>query len=230
MGKLRVAEVFTSVQGEGFWLGVPSVFVRLSGCNLRCSWCDTPYASWSPEGPVCRVDEVLSQALASPVSHVVVTGGEPMLFDPVEDLVAALQKAGRVVTIETAGTLYRDLECDLMSVSPKLSGSTPDGEWRQRHEATRLDRGPLHKLLARHHCQLKFVVNPDLEVDELTEAAELVASLPKVSPERIFVMAEGTDTDVLVARERALLPRVAELGWRLTPRYHVTLFGNTRGT
>lgn len=176
------------------------------------------------------VAEIVSQVLASPVEHVVVTGGEPMLFDPVEDLVAALKRAGRVVTIETAGTVYRDLECDLMSLSPKLSGSAPQGAWRERHEATRLDRTPLIKLVARHRCQLKFVVNPEIETDELAEAAALVAAIPKIPQERIFVMAEGTDPETLIARERALLPRVSELGWRLTPRYHVTLFGNTRGT
>jgi 7-carboxy-7-deazaguanine synthase len=179
---------------------------------------------------VLTVREVAENALSRKVRHVVVTGGEPMLFDGVEELVGCLKEAGRHVTIETAGTVYRDLACDLMSVSPKLSGSAPAGPWRDRHEAVRSDRGPLVRLVARHQCQLKFVVNPDMANDELAEAARLVASLPFVPPEMVFVMAEGTDADTLTARERALFPRVVELGWRLTPRYHVTLFGNTRGT
>lgn len=71
---LRIAEIFTSVQGEGQWMGVPSVFVRISGCNLRCVWCDTPYASWSPEGPVREVFSIVEEVLATGTNHVVVTG------------------------------------------------------------------------------------------------------------------------------------------------------------
>ena len=79
--RLRLSELFTSVQGEGGLVGVPSVFVRLSGCNLRCVWCDTPYASWNPEGPTLDADEIADQALATGIRHAVITGGEPMLFD-----------------------------------------------------------------------------------------------------------------------------------------------------
>ena len=130
---MRVAEIFRSVQGEGRLTGTESVFVRTSGCNLRCSYCDTPYASWSPEGEDLSVDEVATRveglAVAASegrrtVGHVVLTGGEPMLFSELIPLCAALRQAGRHVTIETAGTLYLPVECDLMSISPKMSNST----------------------------------------------------------------------------------------------------------
>src|SRR6059058_1194240 len=92
--KLRVAEVFESVQGEGLWTGVPSTFIRVSGCNLRCVWCDTPYASWRPEGPVVSVGELVSRAVKAGHKHVILTGGEPMLFDAVEPLARKLKDAG----------------------------------------------------------------------------------------------------------------------------------------
>ena len=139
---LPIAETFTSIQGEGKLAGVPSYFVRMAGCNLRCTWCDTPYASWKPEGATQRVADLVAGAAASGVRHVVVTGGEPMIFSATEALTRGLRAAGMHITIETAGTISRSVACDLMSISPKLSNSTPlndprdaNGAWAARHEA-----------------------------------------------------------------------------------------------
>lgn len=228
--KLRIAEIFTSVQGEGRWVGVPSTFVRVSGCNLRCKWCDTPYASWSPEGPTLEMGEIVERVLETRVRHVVVTGGEPMLFDATVDLCREIKAAGRVVTIETAGTIARNVECDLMSISPKLANSKPDGEWSDRHEAARLDRGPLKELVAQYDFQLKFVVNPEEGLSDLDEIEALLRELPGIAVDRVMVMAEGTDAATLHRREKLLVPVVLERGWRLCPRWHIDLFGNERGT
>ena len=227
--KLKIAETFLSIQGEGIWTGVPSFFIRISGCNLRCVWCDTPYASWNPVGELRSVESLLEEALASNTKHVVITGGEPMLFDPIVDLTRGLRQQGKVITIETAGTIYRELECDLMSISPKLGNSTPPIEsgWQSRHETTRLDRKPLISLLKRYHSQLKFVVDPDNSGD-VDEISELLATLPDC--ENILIMPEGTDSETLHRRMRALAPICIEHGWRLCPRLHVDIFGNTPGT
>lgn len=231
MSKLRISEIFSSIQGEGIWVGIPSVFIRVSGCNLRCVWCDTPYASWNPEGPMLTVPEILRDLGGISFRHVVLTGGEPMLFDPIVDLACGLQKDGYTITIETAGTVFRDLPCDLMSISPKLANSTPpaDSGWQERHEATRLDRSPLARLMETYECQLKFVINPDVPGD-LEEIDELLATLPKIADDRILLMAEGIDSETLNRRMKALVPICLERNWRLTPRLHVDLFGNTRGT
>lgn len=234
MNKLRISEIFTSIQGEGGWAGVPSVFVRVSGCNLRCVWCDTPYASWNPEGEALEVDEVLRTVEERQVEHVVLTGGEPMLFDPIVPLAEGLQAAGHKITIETAGTVFRDLPCDLMSISPKLSNSTPTGDWTARHEATRLDREPLRRLIARYPFQLKFVVSSaplasdyDRDLDEIRALLDHLGGVP---PSNVMLMAEGTESDALHARERDLVPLCIREGYRLSPRLHIHLFGNTRGT
>src|SRR5450755_3137461 len=111
---MRLAEVFYSIQGEGKLMGIPSVFVRVSGCNLRCVWCDTPYASWRPEGPFRTIAEIVGDVDRAGIDHVVLTGGEPMLFDPIEELALRLKANGHTITIETAGTIFRKLPCDLM--------------------------------------------------------------------------------------------------------------------
>src|ERR1700689_3698267 len=89
---LRVSEIFYSIQGEGILAGVPSVFVRLSGCNLRCGWCDTPYASWNPEGDYKRLGEVLANVPRRWPTPVVVTGGEPMIADKIVELTKGLKE------------------------------------------------------------------------------------------------------------------------------------------
>src|SRR3954464_7367970 len=123
---MRISEIFFSVQGEGKLAGVPSVFIRTSGCNLRCQWCDTPYASWSPEGPEMTLDAILAEVALHPTRFCVVTGGEPMIAKGIHELLARLRSARMHITIETAGTVPPDgIHCDLASVSPKLANSTP---------------------------------------------------------------------------------------------------------
>ncbi len=231
--KLRVAEVFASVQGEGIWAGTPSVFVRVSGCNLRCVWCDTPYASWSPEGPVMTVDEIVSQVVAirGSASHVVLTGGEPVMFDAIVPLAVSLKREGFVITVETAGTVWQDLPCDLMSISPKLTNSLPPHEngWRERHEETRMNIKVLTRLLESYDCQIKFVIGDDPSQD-LQEIDALLSQLPSVDPLRILLMPEGTDVETLHRRLVTIDPIASHRGWGTSPRLHIEMFGNVRGT
>ena len=231
VAKLRIAEIFTSIQGEGGWVGIPSVFVRISGCNLRCVWCDTPYASWNPEGETFDVQDVVARVAEAGVRHVVVTGGEPMLFEATEDLCSELVLNGHRVTIETAGTVHRDVACDLMSISPKLANSTPDDPvWTERHEMTRRNLDPLRQLLQTYEHQLKFVVNPERQLEEQISEIETLLDAVGADRKRVLLMAEGTDAETLHRREQLLVPHCIRLGYRLTPRFHVDLFGNSRGT
>src|SRR4051812_13823906 len=136
---LKIAELFYSIQGEGALVGVPSVFVRTSGCNLRCEWCDTPYTSWRPEGTEWTLERIVAEVRAYPARHVVVTGGEPMIAREILTLTERLRDAGLHITIETAGTIFHPVACDLMSISPKLANSTPaDPQWSLRHERLRI--------------------------------------------------------------------------------------------
>ena len=77
---MRIAEIYKSIQGEGRLTGTESVFVRASGCNLRCTFCDTPHTSWRPEGDDLSVKQILAEIGSYDCEHIVITGGEPMLF------------------------------------------------------------------------------------------------------------------------------------------------------
>ncbi len=227
---MLISELFYSVQGEGALMGVPSVFIRTSGCNLRCVWCDTPYTSWMPEGAEMSVEAVVDYVRQRSTGHTVVTGGEPMIAPGIGELTTALKGAGEHITIETAGTVWADVACDLMSISPKLANSTPwdrdGGRWAAQHERLRRRPDVLRRLMATCDYQLKFVVAAE---SDLSEIDALVTELA-VDRRKVLLMPEGTDPAVL--NERG--PWVAELckrrGYRFSPRLHVALYGNQRGT
>jgi len=218
---LKIAELFYSLQGEGSLIGVPSVFIRTSGCNLRCSWCDTPYTSWQPEGAELSLDRILDEVKAHPAKHVVVTGGEPMIAPEIVPLTERLRARGLHITIETAGTVFQPVACDLMSISPKLSNSTPDGPWAAQHERLRINRSVLEQLMKRYDYQLKFVVQRPEDMVEIRAFA--------ADPARVILMPEGTDPETLRQRGEWLAEICKEEGYRFSPRLHVELWGNRRG-
>ncbi len=222
---MRIAELFYSLQGEGSLIGTPSMFIRTSGCNLRCVWCDTPYTSWQPEGTELSLDQIIDEVKAHPAHHAVVTGGEPMIAPEIIPLTERLRQLGTHITIETAGTVFRPVACDLMSISPKLSNSTPPGEWAAQHERLRIRREVLGDLIARYAYQLKFVIE---KREDIEEVRALVSTL-HADPQHVVLMPEGTDREVL--RERGMwLAEIAKAeGYRFTPRLHVELWGNRRG-
>ncbi|MFI4915716.1 MAG: 7-carboxy-7-deazaguanine synthase QueE [Phycisphaerales bacterium JB060] len=231
---LPISETFVSIQGEGKLTGVPSWFVRVAGCNLRCAWCDTPYASWQPQGEQRTIDGLLAESRTNGMAHAVLTGGEPMIFPAMADLSRGLAAMGVHVTIETAGTLYQPVHCDLLSLSPKLANSTPAGDPRDptgslaiRHEANRLNLDALHSLLADHpQRQLKFVV---ASPGDLSEIESLLDRLPEVYAGDVLLMPEG-----VVSPNPAGLGWLVEAcvanGWRYCHRLHIELFGDRRGT
>ncbi|MGA2712595.1 MAG: 7-carboxy-7-deazaguanine synthase QueE [Bryobacteraceae bacterium] len=223
---MRIAEIFYSVQGEGSLVGVPSIFVRTSGCNLRCSWCDTPYTSWNPEGVEMSVDEILDRAKEfSAARHVVLTGGEPMIAPGIVELSQRFRKRGMHITIETAGTVFAPAECDLMSISPKLSNSTPEGVFRAQHERLRLQPEVLRRLMAGYDYQLKFVIAREEDVEE----ARAVASQVGAPASKVILMPEGVTAEMLDERGAWLAEICKQHGFRFSPRLHVHLYGNRRG-
>lgn len=228
---MRIAEIYKSVQGEGRHTGTTSVFIRTSGCNLRCWFCDTPYASWEPQGQDYALDEILAEAEEWDCRHAVITGGEPMLLAELIPLTAKLRERSWHVTIETAGTLYLPVACDLMSISPKLAGSGPNaGEhphWARRHERDRYRPEVLARLLAEYDSQLKFVVD---RPEEIAEIAAVVKRLGRAAEGRVWLMPQGQTVEELDERETWLAPLCQQVGWRYCPRRQIEWFGGARRT
>ena len=231
---MLIAEVFHSLQGEGELTGVPSVFIRTSGCNLRCAWCDTPYASWAPEGKLRALPELIAEVDAHPATrHVVLTGGEPMIAKDVRPHAAALRATGRHLTIETAATVAPDgIGCDLASLSPKLLNSAPDpvehAAWRKKHEATRWQPDVVRAWIDAYPYQFKFVVARPEDIEELEH---MLAALKREIPRhKVLLMPEATSLEKMRSRAAWLGDLCKARGYRYAHRLHIELYGNKRGT
>ncbi len=245
---MLISEIFYSIQGEGELTGVPSVFIRTSGCNLRCRWCDTEYASWDPAGENFEIEEIVARVKQfKSARHCVITGGEPMVAKGIHQLTAALKGHGYHITIETAGTVLPEgIACDLASLSPKLANSTPStgkhDEWLpdapdklvvsagqiEKHEKLRLQPEIIRAWVEAYPFQLKFVV---AEVGDLEQIEELLGSVASdIDPLKILLMPEGITPDAIRGRDESLIDLCKDRGYRYCNRLHIELFGNTRGT
>ena len=232
---MLVSEIFCSIQGEGELTGVPSVFVRTSGCNLRCAWCDTPYSSWEPEGKARGVAAVITEVQRHVgARHVVLTGGEPMIAKDIREVASGLRDLGYHITIETAATVPPEgIACDLASLSPKLLKSAPDpvkhAVWRRRHEAIRWQPNVVRTWIdGGYSCQFKFVVTQPSDIDEIEG---MIASVRRDIPRhRVLLMPEGTTLEAIRARASWLSELCKGRGYRYAHRLQLELYGNRRGT
>ena len=231
---MLISEIFYSIQGEGELTGVPSVFVRSSGCNLRCAWCDTPYASWNPEGDLRTVPQILAEVQKHQAArHVVLTGGEPMVAKDIRLLAKEIKTLGHHITIETAATVApQGIACDLASLSPKLLNSAPDaqehGAWRKKHEATRWQPDVVRAWVDQYPYQFKFVVSRPEDIEELEH---MLAALRREIPRhKVLLMPEATTLDKMRGRAGWLGELCKTRGYRYAHRLHIELYGNKRGT
>jgi 7-carboxy-7-deazaguanine synthase len=223
-------EVFASIQGEGISAGVPSVFVRLAECNLKCDFCDTRYTwDWTQydktkETAEVTEDSVLARVLelaGATTRNVVITGGEPMLQQHhLVEIIRSLRDRGFDVEIETNGAIEPEPALiDLVSrwnVSPKLENSG-------NKKSARLRTGPLTWFAAAPNATFKFVVATQSDLDEIREIVKQFA----IPNGRVILMPEGQDPQTITSRGAWLAELAATQGFRFSTRLHVLLWGGT---
>jgi len=228
---MQIVEIFGSRQGEGLWTGTVSTFVRVGGCHLRCRFCDTPYTWGEPtEGENLSVEEILGRVLLLGHEHVVLTGGEPMLFPEMVPLTKQLESQGYTITIETAGTSDLPVRCHLMSISPKFSNSTPleaDENTIRRHEENRNHPEVVRAFMERYNYQLKFVIDVPSDLEE-TEI--FLKQFSDVAPDRVFFMPQGVTEEELKSREPWITDYCKNHGYLYCPRMQIIWYGNKRRT
>lgn len=229
---MLVSEIFYSIQGEGLAAGLPCIFVRFAGCNLRCQWCDTLYASWNPQGQNRSISEIVAECKAFPCERVVITGGEPFLMQDLPELCLAFRQAGFEIHLESAGTIWQKVDLDLLTLSPKFQNSLPDAvqhpSWHTRHQAILADRSAILQFVAEYgkRVSLKFVIAAE---EDLLEMEEFLTILPSMAKDQILLMPQARSNNDL----QLLAPRIVELckryGYRYGDRLHIRLWNDKRG-
>ncbi len=219
---MNVVEIFFSIQGEGGLVGTPSVFIRLGGCNLRCVWCDTPYASRKPHCESLSIGDIMRRIAVFPTSYCVISGGEPMLDPELPDLSRALHEAGWHRTLESNATIAPDKGfCELASLSPKLAhaGNPHDLYYRPEVVRTWLALGC--------DVQLKFVVQGAEDMQEVLAYLDDIG--PGLPSHMVFLMPCAATPAELRRRRDAVIGLCKQHTLRYGPRLHIEMFGAQKG-
>jgi 7-carboxy-7-deazaguanine synthase len=220
---MRVSEIFYSLQGEGMLVGTPSVFVRLAGCPLRCSWCDTKYAWDFEAGEDLEPAQIVEQISRWSCKFIVLTGGEPMMGPDLAarpglgDLTRSLKVLGKHITVETAGVLFiPDLACDLISISPKLAASG----------SVTSDLNAIRRLIRAYPYQLKFVIESP---EDIGAVQDTLKELGPLETERVMLMPQAATMEELQSRSPMVTELCKQTGLRFGPRLHIQLWDRRRG-
>ena len=242
---IPINEIYTCLQGEGKLTGVPHILIRVTGCRLRCqfsnSFCDTPYSSWGPEKGKFTYDDI-NQFYTdnSHIKHTMITGGGPTLHrELLVDLCNLAKIHHHYVTIETEGSESVSTQADLISLSPKLSNSTPrPGTWmpylnrevteqdKEKHEKWRCNYEAMRLLLDLHpDYQLKPVISDEKDLEEVKELQKELG----VPNRKVYLMPEGLEPKQLNERRRWLMDLCTKEGYNYTDRLHIIAYGDIRG-
>lgn len=219
---IKVNDIFYSVQGEGILTGMPSKFIRLAACNLRCVWCDTKKAAFHSIGQKMEIDDIMVnlENFVGTSKYVVLTGGEPMISKHIEELTKAIKSWHYHLTIETNGTVYKDVSVDLLSISPKLSNSgVPDDK--------RVKIDVLRRLINKYNYQLKFPID---EEKDLAEMQQILDNIGTYADHRVLLMPVGIDNEEIKDKLMWLTEVAKKWGYRLSDRLQIRIFGHMEGT
>ena len=245
MGKVAIGEMYPCLQGEGKFIGIPHLLIRVSGCKLRCqfaeSFCDTPFASWAPEKGKFTLEDVHKFYQKYPqIKYTMITGGGPTAH---AKLLVELCEIGayydHFITIETEGSEFVATEADFISLSPKLANSTPrpgtmnpyTGKLvseanKKQHEKWRTNYDAMKELLNNHEdYQVKPVISNKNELEEF-RALQKILSVPN---DKVYLMPEGLNREQLRRRRQWLSEVAVENGYNFTDRLHIITYGDKRG-
>ena len=243
--KQSIIDLHSCLQGEGRYAGVPHFLIRTSGCNLNCAFsdsiCDTAYASWMPEPPKYSFQELIDLIEANPqIEHAFITGGEPTLNEMLlKEIIEILNEYSLFVAIETNGTMFKDVDIDFVTISPKLSNSVPkpgtlleDGIVNRviteadkvKHETSRKNYDSMKSWYKGYDTQFKFVISNGSEMDEILYLQKEIG----ISSEHIYLMPEGITNEQLQSKRELLFDLCIKYGFNYSDRLHIITYGNKR--
>ncbi len=204
---MHISEIFYSIQGEGLSIGKPAIFLRLSGCHLRCTWCDSKFAWDLKSGKEINTKEIIKEIKKYPAKHLVITGGEPLIQQSaLKELFTQIK--GYYIEMETSGSIKSELHkyIDQYNCSPKMKNSG--------NKTFKLEKFPKEK------TNYKFVVSDEKDIREIKSL--------KIPKKQIILMPEGTKKRELTERSKWLVEICKKENFRFSPRLHINIWGNKR--
>jgi 7-carboxy-7-deazaguanine synthase len=235
---MKISEIFYSIQGEGMYTGIPSIFIRTFGCNYKCIFCDSAHAIKKLDVPIL---DLIPQEIFNVIqewhncNHVVITGGEPLIQkEELKELMHLLYRYN--ITIETNGSIFDDtIKPNLWSISPKTKNSIIDKDKKLNQAELNVSKVLFEKNNTYEHlkkflssgipCQFKFVVFDEKDLKEIQKIS-YDSGIPKPM---IYLMPEGRTVSDQQVKSLALVDICKEHGYNFCTRLHIWLWGDKRG-
>lgn len=219
---MRIIEIFKSIQCEGVLIGKVSILVRLAGCNLCCRWCDEKKSSSITGGYEISLHELILRIEDLNCKNIVVTGGEPLLSKEIEDLTRKLKRNDFHVTVETNGTIIRNINADLVSISPKLSHSQPVMNRDLPEKYKRINIDALLYYINNYNYQLKFVVEKEKDFDEIED---ILIRLRVNNKDDVLIMPLASSRRELYRIQKKIVDLCIQKGYRYANRLQLQIWG-----
>ncbi len=208
-----INEMFLSVQGEGIYTGIPSMFIRVAGCNLNCPWCDSAYAKSQEDGNETSISSIVDEVKKHDVEHVVITGGEPTIYpEELKVLCNELNSLNKKITIETNSTLFVDCNPHLLSLSPKLYLG-----WEEEIIKKNLSK--------KCKIQIKIVVD---SIEEALDAIKRIENFD-IKKENVFLMPNAATREKHIRGAAWLVPFCCNNNVRFGGRLQTLLWNSEHG-
>lgn len=232
-----IIEIYECIQGEGKYIGTPSILIRVVGCKLRCffkgNFCDTFYSSWKidPKAKKYTLNEIQDFLQKSKLKHVIITGGSPTLYpDLLKQIIYFCTLNNKFVTLETEGSQFVDTNCDFLSLSPKLENSIPPNtpaffQARKIHLENYNKYDEMQKLIENaKDFQVKFVISDEENIEEVKN----IINILKIPNEKVYLMPEGIKEAQLADKSKWIISICIKNNYNFSDRLHIRVFGNIK--
>ena len=224
---MQITEIFKTIQGEGMLTGTVSVIIRLWGCNLKCRWCDEKNSSMPGIGYTLSLKDLIKKIAKYNCKNIVITGGEPLIHHDIVALTNELKKRGYFITIETNATIIKNVSCDLISMSPKLSHSVSEDIKRYENHEGLIKIDVIKYYIKKYDYQIKFVVEHEKNFNEIEN---ILSKIGNYNRSNVLIMPLASSRKQLFEIQKKVVDMCIKRNWRYCNRLQLQIWGKNKET